>query len=74
MVAIPGEYKSFGHDYRGDTLDFVGAAYDFPSFTEEQAETIHETLVRRELQRAERVKMGASEEPFTPVEAKGSIQ
>lgn len=56
MVTIPGEYKSFGHDYRGDTLDFVAAAYDLPDHTEEQARSIHETLVRREVDRAERIK------------------
>lgn len=58
MVTIPGEYKSFGHDYRGDTLDFVGAAYDFPASDGEQAESIHEVLITRELDRAARIKDG----------------
>ncbi|MFZ0014575.1 MAG: alpha/beta-hydrolase family protein [Acidimicrobiia bacterium] len=56
MVTVPGEYKSFGHDYRGDTLDFVGAAYGLPESTEEQAEAILERLLARELDRAERIK------------------
>jgi uncharacterized membrane protein len=62
MVTIPGEYKSFGHDYRGDTLDFVAAAYDLPQVTPDQTEAIHDTLIRRELDRAERIKV---EEPQT---------
>jgi uncharacterized membrane protein len=56
MVTIPGEYKSFGHDYRGDTLEFLAAAYDFPPHTKDQAEDIHARLVERELDRATRIK------------------
>jgi uncharacterized membrane protein len=56
MVTVPGEYKSFGHDYRGDTLEFVAAAYELPPITEEQAKAMHETLVKRELDRGERIK------------------
>lgn len=56
MVTIPGEYKSFGHDYRGDTLDFVASAYDLPPHTEEQAQAILETLMAREIDRADRIK------------------
>jgi uncharacterized membrane protein len=75
MVTIPGEYKSFGHDYRADTLDFVGAAYDLPPITEDQTLAIHETLIARELDRATRIK---AEEPgaekTTTGAVKGSIQ
>lgn len=75
MVTIPGEYKSFGHDYRADTLDFVGATYDLPGFTDQQAVAIHETLVRRELDRARRIKAGEPKEIQLPPESvKGSIQ
>jgi uncharacterized membrane protein len=56
MVTVPGEYKSFGHDYRGDTLDFVGAAYGLPEYTGEQSGEILERLLARELDRAERIK------------------
>ena len=74
-VMIPGEYKSFGHDYRADTLDFVSAAYDLPSITPVQAIAIHETLVRRELDRAARIKAEEPGEVQLPSEmAKGSIQ
>lgn len=74
-VMIPGEYKSFGHDYRADTLDFLGAAFDLPSITPEQSVAIHETLVRRELDRAGRI--GAEEPGELQIRSepvRGSIQ
>jgi len=74
-VMIPGEYKSFGHDYRADTLDFVRAAYDLPSLTPEQAIAIHEMLVSRELDRAGRIKAQEPGELQVPSEMmKGSVQ
>jgi uncharacterized membrane protein len=74
-VMVPGEFKSFGHDYRADILDFVGAAFDLPSITTEQAIAIQETLVRRELARATRVKVEEPDEMQLPTDAvKGSIQ
>jgi uncharacterized membrane protein len=74
-VMIPGEYKSFGHDYRADTLDFVSAVYDLPPITPVQAIAIHETLVRRELDRAARTKAEEPGEVALPSEmAKGSLQ
>jgi uncharacterized membrane protein len=76
MVTVPGEYKSFGHDYRGDTLEFVAAAYDLPAHTEEQASSILETLLAREVDRAERIKPGEPEGPKMPSvdTVSGSIQ
>jgi uncharacterized membrane protein len=58
MVVVPGEFKSFGHDYRGDTAAFVQAAYGLPEVKEKQMAALHETLVRRELDRGERIKAG----------------
>jgi hypothetical protein len=72
MVTVPGEFKSFGHDYRGDTADFVQAAYGFPSTTDEQRQAIHDTLIARELDRAARIK----EEPGVttgPIEKVGEV-
>lgn len=63
MVVVPGEFKSFGHDYRADTADFVQAAFGFPEVTEEQRTSLHKTLVARELDRGERIK-----EPPTPLD------
>jgi uncharacterized membrane protein len=76
MVTVPGEFKSFGHDYRGDTLAFVGAAYDFPGISPEQALSVHETLIRRELDRAARIKVDEIEQgPSAPSDSvAGSIQ
>ncbi|MGH8950536.1 MAG: alpha/beta-hydrolase family protein, partial [Acidimicrobiia bacterium] len=58
MVVIPGQFKSFGHDYRADTARFVQAAYGLPDITEEQMGSLHDTLVQRELDRGARIKMG----------------
>jgi uncharacterized membrane protein len=58
MVTIPGEFKSFGHDYRADTAEFVRAAYDLPALSEEQMAALHDTLIERELDRAARIKAG----------------
>lgn len=60
MVTVPGQFKSFGHDYRRDTARFVQSAYDLPDVSEQQLMDLHETLVRRELDRAERIKAGKS--------------
>lgn len=76
MVTVPGEYKSFGHDYRGDTLDFVAAAYDLPEVGDDQRKAIHETLIARELDRARRIKAESESEEGGPVvdHVPGSIQ
>lgn len=60
MVVVPGEFKSFGHDYRADTADFVRAAYGFPPVSEEQMRALNDTLVARELDRGERIQKGRS--------------
>lgn len=73
MVTIPGEYKSFGHDYRADTLDFVAAAYDFPAISDDQAVVIHETLIERELDRAARIKDAERGAP-AKTQVVGSVQ
>lgn len=59
MRVVPGEFKSFGHDYRADTPDFVNAAYQLNAVTLEQMEAIHTTLRQRELERGERLKAAA---------------
>ena len=56
MRVVPGEFKSFGHDYRGDTARFVHAAYQFDPITEDQMERVDETLKQLELERGERIK------------------
>lgn len=56
MRVIPGEFKSFGHDYRGDTAEFVYAAYHFDEVSDDQMDKVNETLMQLELERGERIK------------------
>lgn len=56
MRVIPGHFKSFGHDYRGDTAAFVHTAFHFDSATEEQMAKLDNTLKQLELERGERIK------------------
>jgi uncharacterized membrane protein len=56
MVSVPGEFGSFGHDYRADMVRFVRDAYDLPAATEQQLGRIEATLRSLELERAQRIK------------------
>jgi uncharacterized membrane protein len=56
MVSVPGEFGSFGHDYRADMVRFVRDAYALPAATEQQLSRIEETLRSLELERAARIK------------------
>ncbi len=56
MRTVPGQFKSFGHDYRGDTAPFVHAAYQLDDVTDEQMEKVLDTLRQLELERGERIK------------------
>ena len=56
MKVVPGQFKSFGHDYRGDTAQFVRAAYRFPPVSDAQFAKLDETLKQLELERGERIK------------------
>ena len=56
MRTVPGQFKSFGHDYRGDTAHFVHAAYQLDDVTIEQMEKVVDTLRQLELERGERIK------------------
>ena len=57
MVTVPGEFGSFGHDYRGDTAAFVRDAYHLPATTDDQMERLDEALVTLDLERRERLKV-----------------
>ena len=56
MRTVPGEFKSFGHDYRGDTAAFVHGAFGLPSVTPEQFAAVQKALVELEVARGERLK------------------
>jgi uncharacterized membrane protein len=61
MRVVPGEFKSFGHDYRGDTADFVHAAYRLAPVTDVQKKSVVDTLRQLELERGERIKTAKTE-------------
>jgi uncharacterized membrane protein len=54
MLSAPGQFASFGHDYRADMARFVRDAYDLPA-TESQLARIEQVLRSLELERAERI-------------------
>jgi hypothetical protein len=56
MVTVPGEFGSFGHDYRADTARFVRDAYHLPAVTDDQMGRIEAELRTLERQRADRIK------------------
>jgi uncharacterized membrane protein len=56
MVSVPGEFGSFGHDYRADMVRFVRDAYALPSASDTQVASIEEVLRSLELERAARIK------------------
>jgi len=52
---VPGEFKSFGHDYRADTARFVHAAFRLPAVTDQQMQAVERVLRELELDRAKRI-------------------
>ncbi len=56
MKTIPGEFGSFGHDYRADLARFVRDTFHLPA-TEAQTERLEEALVALELERRDRLRI-----------------
>lgn len=56
MRTVPGEFKSFGHDYRADTARFVYAAFALPPVTQDQMQAVERALRELELDRGRRIK------------------
>jgi hypothetical protein len=56
MVSVPGEFGSFGHDYRADVVRFVRDAYALPTASDAQVAHIEQVLRSLELDRAARIK------------------
>ena len=72
MLKVPGEFTSFGHDYRADMAGFVGDAYPVPKATPAQLAGIERTLRTLELERAERIKAEhAHAAPLAPSQRPG---
>ena len=55
VVTVPGEFKSFGHDYRADMARFVHSAYGFEGISEEQIAAVDQRLRQLEIERGERI-------------------
>ena len=55
MLSTPGQFASFGHDYRADMAQFVRDAYGLPDATDGQLARIEEVLRSLEIERAERI-------------------
>jgi uncharacterized membrane protein len=66
MVSVPGQFGSFGHDYRADMVRFVRDAYQLPSASDEQVSRIEDVLRSLELERAERIKASKAEAAAAP--------
>jgi hypothetical protein len=67
MLLTPGQFASFGHDYRADMAAFVRDAYGLPEATDEQLEQIEQVLRSLEFERHERIKAeGAHTAPPAP--------
>ncbi len=56
IKGIPGEFGSFGHDYRADLARFVRDTFHLPA-TEAQTERLEEALVALELERRDRLRI-----------------
>jgi uncharacterized membrane protein len=76
MVTVPGEFRSFGHDYRADTTRFVRDAYHLPVTDEAAAERIDDALRARDLHRKALLSADEPEgaEPLTPTPEVSSTQ
>jgi hypothetical protein len=55
MRTVPGEFKSFGHDYRADTARFVHTAFDLQAVTDEQMASVERVLREIEIERGARI-------------------
>jgi uncharacterized membrane protein len=66
MVSVPGQFGSFGHDYRADMVRFVQDGYQLPAASAQQLARIEQTLRSLELERAERIKAQRADAAPTP--------
>jgi len=72
LLSPPGDFGSFGHDYRADMARFVCDAYRLPGATEPQLVRIEQILRFLELERAERTKAEqAQAAPRPPAQRSG---
>ena len=62
MVTVPGEFKSYGHDYRADMARLVLDGFRLPTADAQQIGGVEETLRTLELDRAARISAAAAQE------------
>ena len=63
MVTVPGEFRSYGHDYRADMARVVRDAYALPPATDQQLARIEATLRVLEVERARRIEASTHQTP-----------
>jgi len=67
MLSTPGQFASFGHDYRADMARFVRDTYGLPDATDEQLARIEQVLRSLEVERSQRISaQGAHAAPPAP--------
>ncbi len=75
MVTVPGEFLSFGHDYRADTARMVHAAYHLPPVTDVQMSRVEQALRDLEMERSARIKATTTDTaPPSPAQRGGPGQ
>jgi hypothetical protein len=63
MVTVPGEFRSYGHDYRADMARVVCDAYALPHATAEQLARIEAALRVLEIERSRRIDASTQQTP-----------
>lgn len=62
MKTVPGDFQSFGHDYRADTAHFVRDAFRLPVTDEEATLRVDQALRALEIARKNRIQTEADDE------------
>lgn len=63
MVTVPGEFRSYGHDYRADMARVVRDAYALPHASDEQLARVEAALRVLEVERARRIEASSDQTP-----------
>jgi uncharacterized membrane protein len=66
MVTRPGEFRSYGHDYRADMARMVLYGYGLPATTTTQLDRVERALRDLEVDRAQRIAASSAEEAPPP--------
>ncbi|MFV1991088.1 MAG: alpha/beta-hydrolase family protein, partial [Acidimicrobiales bacterium] len=66
MQTVPGDFRSFGHDYRGESALFVCDAFQLPAATDNQMQRVDEALRSHEMDRKARIRAKSADEAPKP--------